>query len=162
VVLADDALAEKLVEVPHGLDLVGLHPPDGDSGPAGDDLGHGLGVDVGLHHRGVALDGLQLGLEAVELDAEPFEPCDVGAADGRLELASRLLDPVDELRLLLALLVEDAEPRLGLGPRRLGLLDPLAVRRPRGRLALQGVDLGRQLVDPAPAILDRGRRRPEM
>ena len=55
--LADHALFELVLEVQNGLDLVGHHLADGNTGPAGDDLGDGLGVDADLHERIFALKG---------------------------------------------------------------------------------------------------------
>ncbi len=70
--LADDPLFHLLLEIQHGLDFVGHHAADGDAGPGGDHVGHGLGIDADLHQRRFALQRFQFGADSSRSSPRSF------------------------------------------------------------------------------------------
>ena len=48
MILADDPLSQQLVKVHHRGDFIGEHPAGGDTGPAGDHIGDGGGINQNL------------------------------------------------------------------------------------------------------------------
>ena len=64
--LADHAFFQRLLELEHGLDVVGDHAPHGNPGPAGDDLRDGTRIHHRQNHRLEALQGFQLSTQGIE------------------------------------------------------------------------------------------------
>ena len=189
LVLADHALVEPLLHVDQLLGLALEQPLDGDAGPAGDDLGDVVLVDLLLDHR---LDSLrlalgQLGLELRQLAvADLGDPLEVAGALGALGLHAQLVDPLRDLldAVELLLLLRPARGELVAVLLRLGelaldrlahLLGLLAHRRELDlelahaplrlvELERRGVDLHsqarRRLVDEVDRLV--GRKRSEM
>ena len=103
LVLADDALVQALLHVDELLDLALHEARDRDAGPAADDLGDVLGVDLLLEEAGVGRRSrasasasalLELGDLAV---AQLGGALQVGVALGALGLAVRLLEALLDL-----------------------------------------------------------------
>src|SRR6266540_3777559 len=99
LVLADDALVQALLHVDQLLGLALEQPRDGDPGPAGDDLGDVVLVDLLLHHgRLDLLAAVELLLELRQLAvADLGHALKVALALGSLRLHLQLVDPPGDL-----------------------------------------------------------------
>src|SRR3984957_5058904 len=54
----------------YGIDFVLLHFANGDAGPGGDDFADDLRIHTDAHERRIALEGVKLGIEFLQLAAK--------------------------------------------------------------------------------------------
>ena len=87
IVLTHDAFPQAILDVKQALDLTLEHPRDRDAGPARDDLGHVLRVDLLFEHLLFPLQLLELVVAAGELCFQLRQRA-VAQLRGLLELAA--------------------------------------------------------------------------
>ena len=138
--------------------------PDGDAGPAGDHLAHQAAVHAHPHQRGLALQRLQLLVEAAELRAERRG---IGRSRRRACRCPRrasswpadLADLLHQSALALPPLGERRQPGLGLGSLAAIAASRSAWSAPTAALALAAPAVCTSRSSRAPArVLDGGRR----
>src|SRR6185437_5346991 len=61
--LADDELAQLVIERHHGGDLIFEHFADGNAGPGGNDIAYDLGIHAHADERRLALHGFELAVQ---------------------------------------------------------------------------------------------------
>ena len=167
--LADDALFQFFLEREHGLDFVEHHLTDGDAGPPGHHGGHGMAIDHGLHERRLPLELGEHALLLIEgapllllfRGGQPILGTALGLQAGRVsfETAAQLLDFLNQFPFLAPAFFQPRQPVfLGFLPCR-QVVQAFLVLCPDRLLALENAHFDVHMLNDAPAILQRCRRR---